>query len=398
MFTFRINFCIFPSKTGGVIMPQESKRAKLILTDEQYQFLTKVIQSRTAPIREVERAKILLNYAEGLSISQIQSLLHVSRPTIYKCIDKALAMGVEAGLKDKYHSPKEPVITEESKVWVVNLACTKPKEHGYAAEVWSLRLLAQHTRKHAPKAGHSCLANAVKATIQRILKSHPIQPHKVRYFTKRRDPDFERKMNEVLIVYKEVNLQNEKSPQQKDLPIITVSIDEKPGIQALKNVNPDLPPVSGKRAFVGRDYHYQRLGTLSLLAALDLHTGHVIAKVHERHRSKEFISLLQQLDAFYPKYCVIRIILDNHSSHISKETMNYLATRPNRFIYVHTPKHGSWLNLIETLFSKMARTFLKKIRVQSIDELKQRILKGIQEINEEPVIHRWKNFDFANAI
>ncbi len=379
-------------------MPSKSKRAQLFLTDEQDEFLTRITQSRTAPLREVERAKILLNYAEGLSISAIQYSLDVSRPTIYKCIDKALAMGVNAGLKDKYHSPKEAVITEESKVWVVNLACTKPKEHGYAAEVWSLRLLAQHTRKHAPGAGHRCLANAAKATMQRILKSNPIQPHKIRYFTQGRDPEFEQKMNDVLVVYKEVNLQNEQSPEPKDLPVITVSVDEKPGIQALKNVSPDLPPVPGKRAYIGRDSHYERLGTLSLLAALDLHTGHVIAQVHDRHRSREFISLLQEVDEFYPKDCVIRVVLDNHSAHISKETMAYLATRSNRFIYVHTPKHGSWLNLIETLFSKMARTFLKKIRVQSIEELKERILKGIEEINEEPVIHRWKKFDFAKAI
>jgi len=379
-------------------MPAKSKRAKLSLTDEQHEFLTRITQSRTVAIREVQRANILLTYAEGLSISAIQSSLGVSRPTIYKCVDKALGMGVEAGLKDKYHSPKKPVITEESKAWVINLACTKPTEHGYAAEVWSLRLLAKHTRKHAPKAEHPCLANAAKATIQRILKSHPIQPHKVRYFTQGRDPDFKQKMNDVLVVYKEVNLQNEHSPEQKDLPVITVSIDEKPGIQALKNVSPDLPPVPGKRAYIGRDSHYERLGTLSLLAALDLHTGHVIAQVHDRHRSKEFISLLQEVDEFYPKDCVIRIVLDNHSAHISKETMTYLATGPNRFIYVHTPKHGSWLNLIETLFSKMARTFLKKIRVQSIEELKERILKGVKEINEEPVVHRWKKFDFARVI
>jgi len=379
-------------------MPPKSKRARLSLTDEQDEFLTRITQSRTSPLREVERAKILLNYVEGLSISAIQSSLEVSRPTIYKCIDKALAMGVEAGLKDKYHSPKEAVITEESKVWVVNLACTKPKEHGYAAEVWSLRLLAKHTRKHAPEAGHRCLANAAKATIQRILKSNPIQPHKIRYFTKGRDPEFEQKMNDVLVVYKEVNLQNEQSPEQKDLPVITVSVDEKPGIQALKNVSPDLPPVPGKRAYIGRDSHYERLGTLSLLAALDLHTGHVIAQVHDRHRSREFISLLQEVDEFYPKDSVIRVVLDNHSAHISKETLAYLATRPNRFIYVHTPKHGSWLNLIETLFSKMARTFLKKIRVQSIEELKERILKGVEEINEEPVVHQWKKFAFAKAI
>jgi len=376
-------------------MSRKSQRAKLFLNNEQRQRLKDTAQSRTAAVREVERAKIILKYADGVSISDIQLALDVSRPTIYKCIDKALAMGSEAGLKDQYHSPKDAVITDDAKAWVVNLACTKPKEHGYAAEIWSRSLLAQHARQHAPQAGHECLNNAAKATIQRILKERPLQPHKVRYFTENRDPEFEKKMQDVLVVYKEVNIQNEQPTSSQDLPIITVSLDEKPGIQAIKNVSADLPPIPGKRTYIGRDYHYERLGTLSLLAALDLHTGHVIAQVHEHHRSSEFILLLKELDAFYPKECRIRIILDNHSAHISKETMSYLATRPNRFIYVHTPKHGSWLNLVETLFGKMARTFLKNIRVNSKDELRQRILKGVEEINASPVVHRWKKFDFA---
>ena len=377
-------------------MPRRSKRAKLILTAEQREKLTVIAQSRTAAVREVERARILINYADGVSISKIQSALNVSRPTIYKCIDKALTMGSETGLKDKYHSPKARVITDAAKAWVINLACTKPNEHGYAAEIWSHRLLAQHTRQHAPLAGHACLNNAAKATIQRILKECLLQPHKVRYFTENRDPEFETKMHEVLVVYQEINVQNDSPISSHELPIITVSVDEKPGLQAIKNVSADLPPIPGKRAYVGRDYHYERLGTLSLLAALDLHTGHVIAQVHERHRSREFISLLKELDAFYPQASLIRIILDNHSAHISKETMSYLATRPNRFSYVHTPKHGSWLNLVETLFGKMARTFLKNIRVTSKDELRLRIFKGIEEINAAPVVHRWKKFDFAS--
>ena len=93
---------------------------------------------------------------------------------------------------------------------------------------------------------------------------------------------------------------------------------------------------------------------------------------------------------------MIRLVLDNHSSHISKETMAWLATKPNRFLYVHTPKHGSWLNLVETLFGKMARTFLKHIRVASREELKDRIQLGIAEINQAPVVHRWKKFDMLD--
>jgi transposase len=375
-------------------MPRKSQRPTLYITEDQHHSLVKLSQSRTAPLREVQRASILLKYADGNSITSIEKELHVSRPTIYKCIDKALAAGAETALKDKYHRPKEPVITEEAKAWVVNLACTKPKDHGYAAEIWTLAHLAKHVRKHASSAGHECLKRAVKATMHRILKSQELQPHKVRYYLEKRDEEFEKKMHEVLIVYKEVTAQNNKQNHSKN-NIITLSVDEKPGIQAIKNIAPDLPPKPGKYCHMARDHEYKRLGTLSLLAALDLHDGHIIAQVHERHRSREFVLLLKALDNYYPKNCIIRLILDNHSAHISKETMRYLASRPNRFIYVHTPTHGSWLNLIETFFSKISRTFLKHIRVESKQELKERILKGIEEINSEPVVHAWKNFKIA---
>jgi transposase len=378
-------------------MPRKSQKAKLILDQDMREQLQQIANSRTAPIREVQRANILQRYAEGVSIIDIEKMVHISRPTIYKWVEKALAMGIAEGLKDKYHRPKGPVITEEAKAWVISIACRKPAELGYAAEMWTLSAMADHVKKHALEDGHACLKNAVKATIHRILAEHPIRPHKMAYYLERRDPDFEQKMADILCVYKEVNLQKEEVESNSNSPVITVSVDEKPGVQAIKNITPDIMPEPGKQSRVMRDYEYKRLGTLSILAALDLHDGHVIAQVHDRHRSSEFISLLKELDAYYPAESMIRVILDNHSSHISKETMTYLASRTGRFFYVHTPTHGSWLNLVETLFGKMTRTFLKNIRVNSKQELKERILMGIKEINASPVVHRWKKFDFAHA-
>ena len=378
-------------------MPRTSRKAKLILDKEQKEQLQKLSQSRKAPVREVQRANILLRYSEDIPITNIGELVKVSRPTIYKWIEKALSMGIDEGLKDKYHRPKQPVITDEAKAWLINLACKKPTDYGYAAQTWTRSALADHARNYGPEAGHDCLKKAAKATVQRILDAHPIRPHKMAYYLERRDPEFEQKMIDILCVYKEINIQNQAS-EPGDIPsVITVSVDEKPGVQAIKNIAPDLMPEPGKRSRVMRDYEYKRLGTLSILAALDLHDGNVIAQVHDRHRSSEFISLLKEMDAYYPAESTIRIILDNHSAHISKETMKYLASRPGRFLYLHTPKHGSWLNLVETLFGKMARTFLKHIRVSSKQELKERILLGIREINASPVVHRWKKFDFAHA-
>ncbi len=375
-------------------MARKTGRPPLVLDAEQRAMLQTLSQSRTAPMREIERAKVMLSYAQGHSLSQIQRDVGVSRPTIYKCLDKALAAGVGAGLKDKYHRPYKPEITEEAKAWVISLACQQPKTFGLAAELWTLSALARHVAEQAVTAGFPRLARANKSTIWRILNAQDLKPHRVRYYLERRDTEFERKMAEVLMVYREVGLYQAGAVSEgRTRPVYSVSVDEKPGIQALGATAPDLPPVPGKYSSIGRDYEYVRHGTLSILAALDLHTGELIANVEPRHRSVEFIALLQRLDAHYPPGATIRVVLDNHSSHISKETMSYLASRPSRFEYVHTPKHGSWLNLVEVAFSKMARTFLRHIRVDSLEELKQRILQGIDEINASPVRYEWKSFD-----
>ena len=379
-------------------MARKSKRAALVLAPDQTTTLKELAASRTAPAREVERAKVLLGYAAGTSITELQRRLGFSRPMIYRCIDKALAAGVQAGLKDKYHRPHEPEITDGAKAWVVNIACTKPKDHGLAAELWTISALARFVSEGAQAAGFARLANAGKSTVWRILDENEIKPHRIRYYLEKRDPQFDRKMQEVLMVYRDVSIYSEGAVHDaRPNPIYTVSVDEKPGVQAIGLTAPDLPPVPGKATSVGRDYEYVRRGTVSILAGIDLHSGHIFANVEDRHRSVEFIALLKRLDEYYPSEAIIRVVLDNHSAHISKETVAYLGTRPGRFEYVHTPKHGSWLNLIECAFSKMARTFLRHIRVKSIDELKERILKGIAEFNASPVVFRWNKFDLGVA-
>ncbi len=380
----------------AVIMARKSKRAALVLTPQQRATLKELAASRSAPTREVERAKVMLGYADGVTVTELQRQLGFSRPMIYRCVDKALAAGVQMGLKDKYHRPHEPEIGDEAKAWVVSIACTKPKDHGLAAELWSISALARFVSERAGAAGFTRLAGAGKSTVWRILDDNDIKPHKIRYYLEKRDPDFDRKMQEVLMVYRDVSIYTQGAVHDaRPNPIYTVSVDEKPGVQAIGLTAPDLPPVPGKAAAVGRDYEYVRHGTVSILAGIDLHSGHIFANVEERHRSVEFIGLLKQLDAHYPDEAIIRVVLDNHSAHISKETMAYLSERPGRFEYVHTPKHGSWLNLIECAFSKMARTFLRHIRVSSKEDLKQRILKGIAEINAAPVVFRWNKFDLG---
>src|ERR1700745_2280245 len=207
-------------------------------------------------------------------------------------------------------------------------------------------------------------------------------------------------MAEVLCVYRAVKLIKETAAAAQQEPsdaVAIISYDEKPGIQAIATTAPDLPPEPGVHATFARDYEYKRHGTLSLLAGIDLLTGKVHALVRDRHRSREFIEFLKCLDAAYPASTAIKLILDNHSAHISRETRAWLDARPpGRFEFTFTPKHGSWLNLIEGFFSKFARSVLRHIRVTSKHELKERIMAGIADVNRHPVIHTW-SYKLAEA-
>jgi transposase len=363
-----------------------AKRKALTLSFIDQESLTKISNSRSEPAAAVTRAKILLLYTEGQRITDIAKQMNTNRPLVERIIDKAFILGPLKALKDLPRKGRPPKITDDAKSWVLSIVCRKPTDFGYAHETWTYSLLIKHIRKHFKEHGHPCLALIGKGRLNSILSKSNIKPHKISYYLENRDPDFDEKMANVLCVYKEVELQKASETHKKKA---TISYDEKPGIQAIKNIAADLLPLPGKYCTLSRDYEYKRLGTVSLLAGIDLHTGNVIPLIRDRHRSKEFIEFLTTLNNSYPKDWKIRLVLDNHSSHTSKETQKYLKTLPERFEFVFTPKHGSWLNMIEMFFSKIARSFLRHIRVDSKEELVERIYRGINQINEEPVIFKW---------
>ena len=273
----------------------------------------------------------------------------------------------------------------------------RPRSWGYPHELWTTRLLAAYARQHGPSAGHPSLAKLAQGTVCKILAEQEVKPHKVRYYLEQRDPEFEPKMAEILCVYRQVAMMRcqaesgESQGQDSDGgSLAIVSYDEKPGIQAIATTAPDRPPLPGVSPTVMRDHEYKRCGTLTLMAGIDLLTGHVHALVKERHRSREFIEFLKLLDTVYPADTAIEVILDNHSAHVSRETTSWLAAQPiGRFTFTFTPTHGSWLNLIEGFFSKLARSVLRHIRVASKHELRERLLAFISDINREPVVHTW---------
>lgn len=373
-------------------MPFPRKRNALRFTEEERGKLESVRKSRTAEKRRTLRAAILLDSLSGQSDETIARHHGISRGTVVLCIQKCLEFGLDAALGELPRSGKPRQLPDDAMAWVQNCACQKPKELGYSYELWTYKLLTAHVRLNCVAAGHPALQKLSRSKLHKILRKGELRPHKIRYYVERRDPAFEAKMANVLHVYKEVEIVNEYVLHNgvRQLGMVTISYDEKPGIQALAVTTPDRPPVVGQHPSHLRDYEYERLGTVSLLAGLDLHTGRVIETISDTHNSADFIAFLQKLDATYAEHQKIRLVLDNHSAHISKETRNYLETVPQRFAFVFTPKHGSWLNLIENQFSKMTRSMLRGIRVASKQELIDRIHQYFEEINADPVVFRWK--------
>ena len=364
------------------------------LNEGDHDYLLSLSKNRTIQAQVCLRAKILLQKEAGKSDKCVADGLSIDVNTVRLCVDKYLEGGTKLALFDKQRKGRPSEITADAIAWIIDVACQRPFDLGYSQELWTMKSLHKHIQEHAAEAGFPRLETVSKTRIQQILKEQEIKPFKIKYYCEKRDPDFETKMHDVLLVYKQVELQFDENgdiivPEGEPM-IHTLSCDEKPGIQAISTTGDDLRPKAGNGE-VWRDYEYKRLGTVSLLAAIDLLTGEAIPLVRDSHKSEDFIDLLKKMDAKFPEGDIIRIVLDNHSIHKSKKTQNYLSTvSEGRFEFVFTPTHGSWLNLIEGFFSKMTKQMLRGIRVDSKEELVQRIYKYFDEINSEPVVYHWK--------
>ena len=369
------------------------KRASSIeLSNEEREYLERQTRARTIQAQTVTRARILLLRADSVSIDAIADKVGINRCSVMLCLKKFKEGGIENALFDAPGRGRNAEITDEEKAWIINIACQKPIDFGYAAETWTYAKLTSHINKTAEAAGYTRLSTIHKSTVHTILDEADIKPHKITYYCENRDPNFDSKMHNVLLVYKQLEMQFDESGKliiSEDTPIHVLSYDEKPGIQAIATTSDDLMP-NEKHPTINRDYEYKRLGTLSLLAAIDLQTGEAIPLVRDKHSSTEYIEFLKLLDDKYPKGDKLRIVLDNLKVHTSEATRKYLATVPGRFEFVFTPKHGSWLNMVESFFSKMTRQMLRGIRVKSKEELTNRIYRYFVEINEEPIVFHWK--------
>jgi len=370
------------------------KSSTITLSFEDRAYLETQTKARTIQAQTVVRARILLLKADGYSIEAIADKVDMNRKSVMLCINKFNEGGIENALFDAPGRGRNAEITDDEKAWIINIACQKPVDLGYSAEVWTRALLTKHINKFAEEAGHTRLSTISQSKVRTILEEADIKPNKIKYYCENRDPDFDRKMHNVLLVYKQLSLQFDENGEllpfgDDDQIIHVLSYDEKPGIQAIATTSDDLLP-DDNHSTISRDYEYKRLGTISLLTGIDLQTGEAIPLVKESHNSNDYVEFLKLLDNKYPKEEKIRLVLDNLKVHSSVETRKYLATVPGRFEFVFTPKQGSWLNLVEGFFSKMTRQMLKGIRVKTKDELVKRIYKYFEEANEEPVVYHWK--------
>ena len=359
--------------------------------------LEKIVKSGMTPVIISRRAMILLKKAENKSSKIVAQEMSINRHTVELWCNKYRNRTPEQTIYDILNvSPgrgRKEEITGEAKIWLISVACMKPKDLGYSAETWTINSLTKHIHLVAKDAGYERLSTITKSSVHRILNKAGIKPFRIQYYCKRRDPDFEEKMHNILLLYKKLSMQFDDEgrllPSEDERVTHIISYDENPGIQAISNVSDDLMP-DKTNGTIKRDYEYKRLGTLSLLAGIDLQTGDAIPLISDTHNSSDYIQFLDKLDKRYPDKDKIRLILDNLKVHSSQKVVEYLKSIPGRFEFVFTPTHGSWLNLIEGFFSKMTKQMLRGIRVASKEELKQRIYKYFDEINADPIVYHWR--------
>ena len=374
-----------------------NKPKALMLDPAHKEQLETLVRSGMTPVIIAQRAKILLYKSQGMSNDAVAEKLGINKRTVLLWANKYANRDNGDTLESLLNVSKgrgcKNEIAGEARTWLISVACTRPKDFGYAAETWTTKALAAHIRKTAAEAGFERLTSISESGVYRILDKSNIKPFRIQYYCERRDPDFEDRMHNVLLVYKQLSLQFDEEgnllPFEGEKSVThVISYDEKPGIQATATAGDDLNPTE-EHGTIKRDYEYKRLGTVSLLAGIDLQTGEAIPLVSGTHNSKDYIAFLKKLDEKYPKGDKIRLVLDNLKVHSSAKVQDYIASIPDRFEFVFTPKHASWLNLVEGFFSKMTKQMLRGIRVKTKDELVTRIYHYFDEINETPVVYHW---------
>ena len=374
---------------------------KINLTADERERLEALASSRTVAVAVHDRAKMLLLKASGRTNAEVADKMDVHPNTVTLLLRKFREGGVDAALADAPGRGRPAEIGEADELWAVEKACVPPRDCGHAAELWYPALLTRHIRSVAEAEGHPRMATVSETKLRKILRDAKVQPWRVTYYCERRDEEFDAKAHDVLVVYRQLSLCFDEAGEvwaecvdAEGRAVHTVSVDEKPGIQAIAPTGEDRPPVAGgdakgRPATTQRDHEHGRLGTRSPVAGIDLTEGVAHPLVRPTHKSSDFVDFLKVLDSYYPRRDSIRLILDNHSARTSAETQAYLNTVPGRLAFVFVPKHASWPDLVESFFGRTGRQMPGGIRVSSVAELESRIYRWFDEFNADPSPYRW---------
>ncbi|HEX6014884.1 MAG TPA: IS630 family transposase [Geminicoccaceae bacterium] len=321
--------------------------------------LEAVVAEGNSRQKHVWRARIVLATADGCGTAEIMRLSGKSKPCVWRWQERFLHEGVPGLLRDKSRKPGKAPLPAATVKRVVELTLEEPPGE---ATHWTGRAMAK-------------AAGVSLRSVQRIWKAHRLVPHRVRTFKLSKDPEFISKLRDVVGLY-----------MHPPAHAIVLSVDEKSQIQALDRTQPGLPPKQGRPATATHDY--ERHGTTTLFAALNVLDGTVIGRCMQRHRHQEFIRFLNAVEAAVPAGKLIYAILDNYGTHKHPKVLAWAARHP-RWTFHFTPTSCSWLNAVETFFSKLTRQRLRRGSFHSLVALQEAINRYLDEHNRDPKPFAW---------
>ena len=321
--------------------------------------LAAVVADRNSRRRHVWRAAIILASAEGCGTAEIMRRAGVSKPCVWRWQQRFMAAGLGGLLRDKTRKPGKAPVPEAAVAALVERTLAEPPGE---TTHWTSRAMAAAT-------------GLATSTVQKIWRSHGLQPHRIRSFKLSRDPDFAAKVRDVVGLYVE-----------PPAHAVVLSVDEKSQIQALDRTQPGLPMKRGRAGTMTHDYI--RNGTTTLFAALNVLDGTVLGQCMARHRHQEFVRFLNRLEREIPAGKLVHCILDNYGTHKHSKVRAWLERHP-RWTFHYTPTSASWLNAVETFFARLTRRRLKRGVFHSLVDLQAAINRHLVEHNTMPKPFVW---------
>jgi transposase len=331
-----------------------------IITDEDIALMEKILTAGNVQHKYAIRLQTVLNRARGKSTTDTASFLGINVVTVSRYVHRYNHGGIEALLRDKTRLPGKQPISDELKNELCRIVCNEKPEHGTH---WSTRALGKRLG-----IGH--------ATVNNILRERGLKPHLVKRFQFSTDPEFDKKLEDVVGLY--------LNPPEN---AIILCIDEKSQIQALERTQPILPILPGVPERQTHDYY--RHGTTTLFAALNILSGTVIGECREQHKAADYISFLKKVDRTYPKGKTLHIVVDNYSTHKTKEVREYIDSKHGRFVEHFIPTHSSWLNLVERWFGEITNQRIRRESWTGVHELEAAIKEYIKHWNNSGRRFSW---------